>query len=292
MIRNYFRQLYRFAIRFLYARSQYRLFLNAVLGTINLRMLALASETDYFSGFVRAIPVRAPFGNSMLVLAPHQDDETIGCGGALALQVAGKHAAAVVMLHDGAGGCEELGMSRGQLMDRRNEESRQAAAVIDLEPPIFLNYPDLAASFSDASATVRRILRERRADAVFVPFILDAHPDHRATNYILASALADIDWDVRVFGYEVWGLCIPNVIVVIDEVIEKKLEMLSCFHFANSALDYVNSTKGLNMFRSRLLGAGECKYAECFFEVPRQEYIDLVKRIHASELPEAAAKRG
>jgi len=283
MIRNYLRQLYRLAIPLMYGRSQFRLFLNALLGTVDLRMLALASETDYFSTFVRAIPIRAPFGKSMLVLAPHQDDETIGCGGVLALQVASKHAAAIVMLQDGASGCEQLGMTREQMMELRNNESRNAAAVIDLEPPIFLNHSLLAESIPEATESIRRILIEREVDAVFVPFVLDAHPDHRVTNYILAGALADIPRNVRVFGYEVWGLCVPNVIVVIDDVMEKKLEMLSCFQFANQALDYTHSTKGLNMFHSRMLGAGECRYAERFFEVPREEYIELVKRVRAAE---------
>jgi N-acetylglucosamine malate deacetylase 1 len=283
MIRNYLRRLYRTAIPLRYGRTQFRLFLKALLGTVDLRMLALASETDYFSDFVRAIPIRAPFGNSVLVLAPHQDDEAIGCGGVLALQVASKHPAAVVVVQDGASGCEELGLTRQQMMELRNEESLRAASIIDLEAPILLNYPELAESIPEATESIRRILIERKVDAVFVPFVLDGHPDHRLTNYILAGALAEISGNVRVFGYEVWGLCVPNVIVVIDDVIEKKLEMLACFRFANKALDYTHSTKGLNMFHSRMLGAGECKYAERFFEVPRREYIELVKRVRAAE---------
>jgi hypothetical protein len=284
MIRDYLRRFYRFALPLFYGRTRFRLFLNTVLGSVNLRMLALASEVDYFSGFVRAVPIRPPFGKSMVVLAPHQDDETIGCGGVLALQRAAGHGAAVIVLHDGAAEHEELGLSPQALTEMRNEESRQAAAVIGLDPPIFLNYSSLFANMPQAIESVRRVLLEREADAVFVPFVLDGNPDHRMTNYILAGALADVPWNVRVFGYEVWGLCIPNVIAVIDEVIDQKLAMLSCFHFANKALDYVHSTKGLNMFHSRMLGAGECKYAERFFEVPRQEYIDLVKRIQAADL--------
>jgi LmbE family N-acetylglucosaminyl deacetylase len=283
MIREYLRRLYRTALPLIYGRSQFKLFLNTTLGTVDLRMLALASQTDYFTGFVRAIPIRAPFGKSVLVLAPHQDDETIGCGGALALQVASGNAAAIVMLQDGASGSEELGMSREALNALRNEESRRAAAVIHLPPPIFLNHPDLAASIAEASASVRRILLDRKVDAVFVPFVLDGHPDHRVANFILVAALDEIPWDVRILGYEVWGMCIPNVIVVIDEVMEQKLAMLACFEFANKALDYVHSTKGLNMFHSRMLGAGECRYAERFFEVPRREYIELVKRVQAAE---------
>jgi len=133
------------------------------------------------------------------------------------------------------------------------------------------------------AAELAAILIDRKADAVFIPFPLDGHPDHRTANYILAGALGKISWNVRVFGYEVWGLCIPNVVLIIDDVIETKTEMLRCFTFANSALDYVNSTLGLNMFHSRMLGAGQCRYAERFFEVPREEYIGLVGRIHAAE---------
>jgi LmbE family N-acetylglucosaminyl deacetylase len=281
MIRDYLRQAYRSALPLLYARSQYKLFLKAGLGDIELRMLALASATDYFSDFVRAIPIRAPFGKSMLVIAPHQDDEAIGCGGALALQVRSGRAASIVMLTDGADGCEEFGFTRQAMMEMRNEESRRAAAAIAVTP-IFLNHPVLADDASQIEE-LAEILVDRKADAVFIPFPLDGHRDHRTANYILAGALRKISWNVRVFGYEVWGMCIPNVVLIIDDVIETKTEMLRCFTFANSALDYVNSTLGLNMFHSRMLGAGMCRYAERFFELPREEYIELLGRIRAAE---------
>jgi hypothetical protein len=113
--------------------------------------------------------------------------------------------------------------------------------------------------------------------------MLDGHPDHRKTNYILAAALKKVDRSVRVFGYEVWGLCIPNVILVIDDVIDQKLAMLRCFEFANKAVDYVQSTLGLNMYHSRMLGSGVCKYAERFFEIPASEYVQLVERVREGE---------
>jgi LmbE family N-acetylglucosaminyl deacetylase len=282
MIRSWLRRLYRLAIPLLSGRKQFKLFLNATLGDVDRRMLALASATDYFAGFVRPVPIKAPFGKSMLILAPHQDDEAIGCGGALILQLRTGNAAAVVLLQDGADGHEELGMSRQALMELRNEESRRAAAAVGVEAPVFLGHARLAENVPQASEQVRGIIAERRADAVFVPFVLDAHPDHRSANDILAEALKGIDWNVRVFGYEVWGLCIPNVLVVIDDVIEDKMRMLACFTWANSAIDYAHSTKGLNMYHSRMLGAGECRYAERFFELPRKEYIELVERVRAA----------
>jgi len=282
-IRDYIRHAYRAVLPVLYARTNFKLFLKTSLTEYDSRVRQLASMTDYFSTFVRPIPIRAPFGQSMLVVAPHQDDETIGCGGVLALQVRAKRPACVVLLHDGADGHDELGMTRPQLVALRNEESQRAAAVIGMEPPVFLSYPDLAASAAEAAEALRGIIADRNVDAVFVPFMLDGHADHRKANYILAAALKKIDRSVRVFGYEVWGLSIPNVIVVIDDVMEQKLAMLRCFDFANKAIDYVNTTQGLNMYRSRMLGSGVSKYAECFFEIPSAEYIGLVERVQAGE---------
>lgn len=289
MIRLYLRRLYRLVLPLLVGRKQFKLFLGMTLGDINVRMLSLASVVDYFSAFVRPVVVRAPFGKSMLILAPHQDDEAIGCGGALVLQVRSGNAAAIVLLQDGADGHDELGLSRRALTELRNEESRRAAAAVGVEAPVFLDHASLAESAPQASAQIRAIILQRKVDAVFVPFVLDAHPDHRTTNYILAEALRGVEWNVRVFGYEVWGLCIPNVLVIIDEAIEDKMRMLSCFTWANSAIDYTHSTRGLNMYHSRMLGAGECRYAERFFELPRQEYIELVEQVRSGASALAAS---
>src|SRR5579871_6059498 len=68
-----------------------------------------------------------------------------------ALQVRAGKRAAVVVLQDGADGHEELGMSRTEMMNLRNEESRQAAAAIGLETPGFLNYARLAENIQPAA---------------------------------------------------------------------------------------------------------------------------------------------
>lgn len=279
MIREIFRTGYRSLLPLIYARTNYKLFLKMSFSDIDLRFQQLAAASDFFSSTVRPIPLQAPFGRSMLVLAPHQDDEAIGCGGALALQVQAKAPAYVVVIQDGADGNDEIGMTRQQISEIRNQESRRAAAVIGMEPPLFLNHVNLLAELNQAAGEVRKVILERHSDAIFVPFFLDANPDHLTANYILSEALKEIDWDVQVYGYEVWGLCVPNVIVIIDEVMDQKLQMLSCFEFANKALDYVGSTKGLNMFHSRMLGAGMCKYAERFFEIPKREYVEVIEKV-------------
>lgn len=278
-VRAYVKRAYHLAISLANQRSRYRLFLKSTFGTLTSKAANLATASDHFSTDVQPIVVHPPFGKSMLVLAPHQDDEAIGCGGAMALQAQSGAALTVVILQDGGGEHATVNLSRQELVRKRNEESSRAAEVIGAGPPVFLNYRSLRESHSEAAEALRNLIVEKKVDAVFAPFVLDNHPDHRRSNLILAEALQDIPWRVRVFGYEVWGLVIPNVIVVIDEVMDAKRAMLACFEYANSAVDYLHSTEGLNMYRSRLLVPGTGRYAECYFEADRDEFIFLARSI-------------
>jgi len=282
-LRNYARQGFRFLLPLLYGRSRFKLFLKTSVEDVDLRVQRLASLTDLFSEVVRPVRIHPPFGKSMLVLAPHQDDETIGCGGAIALQARSECPVHILLLTDGADGHEDLGMSRRELAELRNEESRRASVLLGVPPPEFLGYPSLVTDAGVISERLAGILRTRKIDVVFTPFLLDAHTDHRRANVILADALRTVSTDVRILGYEVWSFAIPNVVVAIDDVIERKLRALRCFEFANHAVNYTWSTEAINMYRCRVLEAGTSQYAECFFETPREEFIRLVERVQAAE---------
>lgn len=283
MSRHYLRQGKDLLLQILFSRKQFKLLLRTSGRQLDLRMQALASMTDFYSAAVTPIPITAPFGNSMLVLAPHQDDEVIGCGGALALQALSGKPVLVIILQDGADEHASVSMSREELRQRRNEESRAAARQIGIDEPIFFGLADLRSSIDTAAASLSQIIEDRGVDAVFTPFVLDGHPDHRACNIILAKALTGLSRSVRTIQYEVWSHCIPNVLVVIDRVAERKDSMLACFKFANGAHDYAHATKGLNMFHSRLLPAGQARYVECFFELPRDEFVRLIERVERAE---------
>ena len=250
---------------------------------IELRLQAVAAATNFFSTTVRPIVIHAPFGKSMLVLAPHQDDEVIGCGGAMALQRRSRRQTYVMVMQDGADEHHKVSLTRVQLTELRNAESRAAAKVIDAAEPIFLGCRNLQQEAVFATTALRQFIAEKRIDTIFAPFILDGNPDHRTCNRILAGALREIDQDIRILQYEVWANCLPNVAVIIDDVMQEKREMLSCFQFANSALDYTHATTGLNMYHSRMLPAGAARYVEAYFEIPREEYLDLVSAVIRAE---------
>lgn len=283
MLHHYFRQAAHLTTQVAFARKRFKLLLRSTIGELDLRTQAVAAATNFFSMVVRPVVIEAPFGSSMLVVAPHQDDEVIGCGGAMALQRRTGRAAKAVVLQDGAHEHAQVSMTRDALREKRNAESRAAARVIDAEEPTFLARQDLRADAESTAIALHELIESRQVDAVFTPFVLDGHPDHRLCNVILAKALKDVRRRLRVLQYEVWATCIPNVVVVIDAVNEEKAKMLSCFEFANGAVNYAHATIGLNMFHSRLLPAGRARYVEAFFESPREEFLEMVEAVESAE---------
>lgn len=283
VLRHYLRQAADRATQIIYARRKFKLLMRTNFRDINLRLQAVAAASNFFSTAIRPVVISAPFGKSMLVIAPHQDDEVIGCGGAMALQRRCGLATQVVVIQDGADEHQQVSLSRDELRETRNAESRAAALIIDASEPIFLGQKELRNESESIKAALRKIIETNQVDAIFTPFVLDGNADHRSCNAILASVLMDVDREIRVLQYEVWANCIPNVAVIIDDVMELKREMLSCFRFANSALDYAHSTMGLNMFHSRMLPAGSARYVEAYFEAPRIEYIELIAAVERAE---------
>src|SRR5436189_2426333 len=72
-------------------------------------------------------------GERLLVLAPHPDDEVIGCGGLIALHAREGRQVHVVIVTDGA--------EAGDATVRR-EESRRGLTIIGDATVDLLNYPD------------------------------------------------------------------------------------------------------------------------------------------------------
>ena len=281
MFRNYLQRLYRTIVPMIYRKSNYKLFLQRSFVQLNGDVRRIALATDVLSSVVRPIMLNAPLGRSMLVVAPHQDDEIIGCGGALLLQLKAGRRASVVFVQDGGNEHEESGLSREQLVGLREVEANRVADALQIDRPLFLRQADVnRRTVPDIAAALRAELERTQADCVMVPFFLDYNTEHQYSNVALAEALASVERNVRVFGYEVWGLCVANTALVIDSVMARKQELLSYYQSQISGTDYVNAVTGLNMYRSRALGAGTCKYLECYFEIPSSEYVPLIRKIY------------
>lgn len=214
-------------------------------------------------------------GHRVLVFAPHPDDETIGCGGALALHAAAGDPVRVVVMTDGARG-DSTGTIPGETYVRtRQEETLRGCAVLGVSDVVFWAYGDRA--LSRARGCVPRILEELRSygpGLVYVPSLLEYHPDHRAACVFFWDALRSFEGDLRVAFYEVDQPLRPNGLVDITPVIALKTRALACFSSQLSERRYDELTLGLNRFRSATLPEG-VSHAEGFSLWP-SESVRLV----------------
>jgi N-acetylglucosamine malate deacetylase 1 len=226
-----------------------------------------------------------PANETVLVLAPHMDDEVIGCGGTLALHLAAGARVSVVFLTDGQrGGPAEGASSQADVIATRKQESQRALQELGIAPAQYLGGEDGNLAATDTlAAALREVLQRTAPDIVYLPFFLEEHPDHRAASALLAAAVQGTQLSFRCHGYEVWTPLFPNCLVAIDATIDAKRRALGHYQSQLAEADYLHTSLGLNAYRSSILHEGSCRYAEAFCAVSLQEYLDLFRSYGASK---------
>lgn len=155
-------------------------------------------------------------GGTCLILAPHPDDESLGCGGLTAASVAAGRSPLVVVLTDGAGSHpNSRDFPPERLRAVRAQETRDAACCLGLSPDrvVSLGEPDTAVPHDGPGfdAVVARICSligdEPACTAVLAPWRHDPHCDHEAAS-LVADAVANAA-GIRHVAYPVWGWMLP-----------------------------------------------------------------------------------
>jgi LmbE family N-acetylglucosaminyl deacetylase len=158
-------------------------------------------------------------GGICLILAPHPDDESLGCGGLIARCVEAGRMPLVAVLTDGAGSHPNSAeYPAHRLREVRAREVRTAVARLGLpaDRVILLGEPDTAAprDGSGFHAVVGRLvaLLPPVCTAILAPWRYDPHCDHEAAS-LAAAAVADRTL-IRHVAYPVWGWTLPAAQVV------------------------------------------------------------------------------
>jgi LmbE family N-acetylglucosaminyl deacetylase len=177
-----------------------------------IRYLTVALHDHY----LRSIHCR-PMTNShksVMVFAPHQDDETLGCGGLLALKNDQGLAAAVVFVTDGQGSHpHHPHITRDRLKSMRKQEAIAALRVLGVaqEKIHFLDLVDgkLAdlspEEFDLAVQRITHLLLDFRPEEVCVTYRQDRNTDHQATYALVQAAIAASQLDIELLQYPIWS---------------------------------------------------------------------------------------
>jgi FkbM family methyltransferase len=146
--------------------------------------------------------------SSAIVFSPHQDDETLGCGGTIMRKKQAGAVVKLVFMTDGSRSHHRF-IPELELKSLRQQEALSASSRLGLPASevIFWDYRDgeLNNSFRQAVEQTKDLLTQEKPQQVFIPYYRETHPDHYATNRIVTTALTEIfNRDVTIYEYPVW----------------------------------------------------------------------------------------
>lgn len=173
--------------------------------------------------FLLSKPEALPFRDAILehkeqkrvvIVAPHPDDETLGCGGAIALLCQQGCDVSVLVVSDGTlSHPHSRKYPAPALRLLREQETLKALAIlgVDQDAITFLQLKDgslpfpTSLNFQTAKALCQNYLKKARPDVIFLPWREDPHSDHRATWKLIQAALRDLEMTIiKCIEYPIW----------------------------------------------------------------------------------------
>jgi len=214
-------------------------------------------------------------GKTALVLAPHPDDEVIGCGGTILKLVGAGCRVVCVQATDGSDGWALRALPETDRREVRLEEARAVAQAAGIREVDFWRADNRDFRASDAMiARLADLLKRLEPALVFTPFLADMHKDHRTLNAVLAGAIlssGDALANARILGYEVWSLAPASLVCEVTDVREAQEDLLRRYEMGMRVDDFIDLCERRNHYNAlRLLGRPG--YAEVFHAVAPADY--------------------
>ena len=213
-----------------------------------------------------------------LVIAPHPDDEVLGCGGTIArLAASGRE------VHVGIATEGRPPLYSSETVARVRGEAEAAHRLLGVASTRFLTLPAAgldAIPQTDINQALHQLIAEVAPDTLFLPFAGDIHVDHQL---IFASAMVAVrplgrDFPRRIFAFETlsetnWGApgvkprFDPNLFIGIEETLDRKLEAFRLYASQMKPFPHERSIDAISAL-ARLRGATvHLRAAEAFVTV-------------------------
>ncbi|AOW98941.1 LmbE-like protein [Moorena producens PAL-8-15-08-1] len=235
---------------------------------------------------------RSNLRRSAIIFSPHQDDETLGCGGTIIRKKQAGADIKIVFMTDGCQSHAHL-IPENQVKSIRANEALAAAQKLGLQEHdvSFLEFKDgtLDQTRNLAIQNVAKIILKYLPEEIFIPYYNDGVSDHNATNEIVVAALKTIKFDVTVYEYPIWFWnhwpwtrvegSKPNLVSFVKKTIMSGFRLLKDFRLSvyigdvfdikRTALDQHQSQMKQLILHPRWLtlrDVSEGDFLDCFFQ--------------------------
>lgn len=226
------------------------------------------------AGYLSRKPVRTlacEGGDSVLVLAPHPDDEAAGCAGAISLH---KKAGDIVRLYvvtDGRLAASPL--SPEKVADERQREAYCTMEALWIDKLDWPGFEEGSLWVSPLIEGLKALLGEFRPAVIYAPSRLDFHPDHHRTAFGLAQALESCDLSPVIRLYQVHVPLTAVLTNLVADVTGEEGTMRAAFGCYRSQWWHLGRTLRMRRYAARYYGRG--RYCEPFWEMTAEAFCRL-----------------
>lgn len=210
----------------------------------------------------------------IIIVTPHPDDETLGCGGTILKYIEiGDQVDWVIITKSG-------NLSSEEWKAKRELEIEKVTALYNFNSTVKLNFEaatlDQVAD-SDLVGALSKVFKEIQPNNVYVPYPSDIHSDHKA---VFEATMACTKWFrypsvEKVLAYETLSETDftinpdannfrPNVYVNIDKYLDKKIEIMNIYESEISNFPFPRSEKAIRSLAYVRGAASGYEAAEAF----------------------------
>jgi LmbE family N-acetylglucosaminyl deacetylase len=174
----------------------------------------------------------------VLIIAPHPDDEILGCGGTIAKHVSGGDKVYLCIVTK----AYPPEWAEQEIQERR-EEVLRVNKIIGVKKTDFLDFPTVKLDTipqKELADSISRVVNEIKPEVVYIPHRGDANKDHRLVfeaamvvtrpkptlgirKVLCYEVLSETEWAAPFVD----SAFVPNVFVNISETLETKLKAMS-----------------------------------------------------------------
>lgn len=185
----------------------------------------------------------------ILVLSPHPDDESLGCGGTIAQYTKMGKQVHVGIISKG----DAVDVKIDNIVNIRKKEAYKACEFLGVKNVIFMEFPDttLNKHYDEVRQRIRDVIQTYNPDIIFSPSPIDEHDDHVVVSKITFSLLKEL-CSFKVAFYEIYSPIRYNCIIDISDMIGVKESAIRCYHYGllEKPEEMLNAVRGLNAYRS------------------------------------------
>jgi LmbE family N-acetylglucosaminyl deacetylase len=202
--------------------------------------------------------------DNIAVLAPHADDECIGCGGAILDHITRGDIVKILFMTIGNN------QSTDKVHSVRYEEMLMATEILGVMreniSSLWLMEQKID-NYKSAYKLLYNKLTEIKPKIIYCPNKHELDNDHREVNNLLEIYInTNPKHLIEIRYYEVWSTISKyNLAIDITQYFEKKISALKCYKSQIAVKRYDLCVKALNFYRGIMQENGS-KYAEVFYQ--------------------------